>query len=168
VSDGHRTSTIPRPARDRTTAADHTSFGDFTRPIPRDKQLVKGRGKRSVVVLAALVVAAALIASLFVLPVQAWLSQRNDIATKQHELSVLQQANAELALEVRRLNTPDGVREAAREEIGFTEPGEVRLTVLPTPNAPLTLPAGWPYDAVGQIIAARASAQSTPASTPQP
>jgi len=158
-SGGHKTSAIPRP-KDSTRAADRpssddTRFSDFTRPIPREKQLVRGRAKRGVIALAATVITAALVAALFVLPVKAWLRQQDDIERKQKELAALQQANAELTNEVSRLQTAEGIEEAAREEIGYVQRGEIRLTVLPAPNAPITMPGGWPYDAVAQIVAVR-------------
>jgi cell division protein FtsB len=169
VSDGHRTSCIPRP-RDATRAsrspeADVSRFGEFTRPIANDKQLVKGRGKRLFFALVAVVIAAALAASLFVLPVKSWLQQRDDLARKQNQLAVLNSANAQLAADVSRLQTPDGIKEAARQEVGYVGVGEQRISVLSTPNAPLTLPTGWPYDAIAQIIAVRsipAPAAATP------
>jgi cell division protein FtsB len=169
VSDGHRTSCIPRP-RDATRAssvreADPSRFAEFTRPIAKDKQLVKGRGKRLIFALVAVVIAAALAASLFVLPVKSWLQQRDDLARKQHQLAVLKGANAQLAADVSRLQTPDGIKEAARQEIGYVGVGEQRISVLSTPNAPLTLPTGWPYDAIAQIIAVR-SASPAAAATP--
>jgi cell division protein FtsB len=168
VSDGHRTSCIPRP-RDATRAssvreADSSRFGEFTRPIAKDKQLVKGRGKRLFFALVALVIAAALAASLFVLPVKSWLQQRDDLAKKQNQLAVLNAANAQLAADVTRLQTPEGIKEAARQEVGYVGVGEQRISVLSTPNAPLTLPTGWPYDAIAQIIAVRSAA--APAATP--
>ena len=156
VSDGHRTTCIQRP-RDATRAqsADPSRFAEFTRPIAKDKRLVKGRGKRLVFSLIALVIAAALIASLFVLPVKSWLQQRDDLTRKQNELAVLNNANAQLAADVNRLQTPDGIKEAARQEVGYVGIGEQRISVLTTPNAPLTLPTGWPYDAIAQIITVR-------------
>ena len=162
VSDGHRTSCIPRP-RDATRSSsvrdsDPSRFAEFPRPIAKDKRLVKGRGKRLVFALVALVIAAALAASLFVLPVKSWLQQRDDLARKQHELAVLGNANAQLAGDVNRLQTADGIKEAARQEVGYIGVGEQRISVMTTPNAPLTLPTGWPYDAIVQIIAVRASA----------
>ncbi|HEX3088073.1 MAG TPA: septum formation initiator family protein [Ilumatobacteraceae bacterium] len=177
MSDGHRTTCIQRPrdatraslSRDsdasRESAADPSRFAEFTRPIAKDKQLVKGRGKRLAFALVAVVIAAALIASLFVLPVKSWLQQRDDLARKQNELAVLNNANAQLAADVSRLQTPDGIKEAARQEVGMVGFGEQRISVLTTPNAPLTLPVGWPYDAVAQIIAVRAAAA---AATPAP
>ncbi|MGB8858958.1 MAG: septum formation initiator family protein [Ilumatobacteraceae bacterium] len=161
TSSGHKTSAIPRPkdaTRSRTRPVERPGearLGDFTRPIAREKQLVKGRAKRGVIALAATVITAALVAALFVLPVKAWLRQRDDIAVKDKELSALQEANAELADEVSRLQTPEGIEEAAREEIGYVERGEIRLTMLPAPPAPITMPSGWPYDTVAQIVAVR-------------
>jgi cell division protein FtsB len=141
---------------------DDTRFGDFTRPISRDKQLVKGRGKRGFVAIGAMVITAALVAALFVLPVKAWLRQQDDIARKQKELTALEAANNELADEVNRLQTPEGIKEAAREEIGYVQRGEIRLSVLPAPDAPITMPDGWPYDAVAQIVAVRSQGAITP------
>ncbi len=164
-SGGHKTSAITRPkdaSRSRTRPVDRpddtqngTRFADFTRPIAREKQLVKGRAKRGVIALAATVITAALVAALFVLPVKAWLRQRDDIAVKDKELFALDQANAELNDEVSRLQTPEGIEEAAREEIGYVQRGEIRLTMLPAPPAPITMPSGWPYDVVAQIVAVR-------------
>lgn len=118
--------------------------------------------------LAATVIAAALVAALFVLPVKAWLRQRDDIARKQAELTVLDDANAQLTQDVRRLQTPEGVREAARAEIGYVERGEIRLTVMQAPEAPLTLPGGWPYDAVAKIITVRTTPVASPVAPPAP
>jgi len=169
VSDGHRTTCIQRP-RDATRAslsheidpspdssADSSRFAEFTRPIAKDKQLVKGRVKRLAFSLVAVVIAAALGASLFVLPIKSWRQQRTDLARKQNELAVLSNANAQLAADVNRLQTPDGIKEAARQEVGYVGVGEQRISVLSTPEAPLTLPTGWPYDAIAQIIAVRSN-----------
>ena len=171
MSDGHRTTCIQRP-RDATRASlsrepDASRFAEFTRPIAKEKQLVKGRGKRLAFALVAVVIAAALIASLFVLPVKSWMQQRDDLARKQNQLTVLTNANAQLAADVSRLNTPDGIKEAARQEVGMVGIGEQRISVLAVPDAPLTLPAGWPYDAISQIVAVRAASvavavESTP------
>lgn len=162
VSDGHRTTCIQRP-REATRArldrdVDASRFAEFTRPIAKEKRLVKGRGKRLLFALVAVVIAAALVASLFVLPVKSWLQQRDDLTRKRNELAVLNNANAQLAADVNRLQTPDGIKEAARQDVGFVVIGEQRISVLSTPNAPLTLPIGWPYDAIAQIVAVRTAA----------
>ena len=172
VSDGHRTTSIQRPRASARALlerdADSSLFSEFTRPIPQEKQLVKGRGKRLFFALVAMVIAAALMASLFVLPVKSWLQQRDDLTKRQNELAVLGNANAQLAEDVNRLQTPDGIKEAARQEVGYVGVGEQRISVLSTPDAPVTLPTGWPYDAIAQIIAVRAAPPpATPAaSTP--
>lgn len=176
-SSGHKTSAIPRP-KDATQAVTRATerpdniqrldtnhsgnLSDFTRPIAREKQLVKGRAKRGVIALGAMVITAALVAALFVLPVKAWLRQRDDIVVKDKELSALDQANAELRDEVSRLQTPEGIEEAAREEIGYVQRGEIRLTMLPAPPAPITMPSGWPYDTIAQIVAVRTAEATTP------
>ena len=113
MSDGHRTTSIQRPRSSARALlerdSDPSRFGEFTRPIAKEKQLVKGRGKRLFFWLVAMVIAAALIASLFVLPVKSWLQQRDDLAKKQNELAVLSDANAQLAADVNRLQTPDWI-----------------------------------------------------------
>ena len=155
----HKTSSIPRPVdptrgTQRDGRKDETRFGEFTRPIPRDKQLVQGR-KRGLLWPFALVITAALVAALFVLPVKAWLRQQDDIDSKQRELAALQLANADLIDEVAMLQTPAGVEQAARQEIGYVKRGEIRLTVLTAPQAPITMPDGWPYDQMAQIVTVR-------------
>jgi cell division protein FtsB len=178
-SGGHKTSAIPRPPLDRrdptrgstrtlereSRNATDSILSDLTSPIAREKQLVKGRGKRTLITVAAAVITAALIVALFVLPVKAYLRQRADIDRKQRELTALDQANAELTAQVNQLNTPEGVEEAAREEIGYVRRGEIRLTVLPSPAAPLTIPSGWPYDAISSILAVRQQGVAQPATT---
>ncbi|MFZ4720398.1 MAG: FtsB family cell division protein [Ilumatobacteraceae bacterium] len=178
-SGGHKTSAIPRPAQERDDSTssgraatgvldrrDDTLLSDFTRPIDQSKRLVRGRGKRGVMLLLAAVVTAAFGAALFVLPVKAWLRQQGDIDRKQQELNALDQANAELGDDINRLNTPAGIEEAAREEIGYVQRGEIRLTVLPAPDAPVTMPSGWPYDALAQILTVRQAVAAAPTSTP--
>ena len=137
---------------------DDSRFSDFTRPIPVEKQLVRGGGKRRIIGIGAGVITAAFIAALFVLPVQAWLRQQNDLDRKDDQLAALQDANAELANEVQQLQTPEGIEQAAREEIGYVQQGEIRYTMLPPPEAPATMPSGWPYDTFAKIIAVRSAA----------
>jgi len=146
--------------------ADGTRFADFTRPITRDKQLVKG-SYRLLIGVGAIIVFAALLAALFVLPLKSWFRQRDDLTERRRELAVLDAANAQLTAEVNYLQTPDGILEAARAEIGYGNLGERRLTVMPAPDAPVALPAGWPYDGVTQIVAVRTAA-ATPATTAPP
>jgi hypothetical protein len=175
MADRHSTTTISRPRPDSESgaatrpmdaadlpASDVPAAGRrrtppvvAVRPIPRSKQLARGRWKRLLVGTGASVICAAIIAALFVLPVKAWFTQGDESVAKRHQLDVINGANARIESDVNRLSTDDGKREAARREIGYTNRGEQRITVLPAPAAPLTLPNGWPYDAVSQIIAVR-------------
>ena len=94
-------------------------------------------------------------AAIFVLPIQTWRDQSDDLTQRQAQLDELEKVNVELASEVDRLQTDDGIREAAREEIGFVEAGEQRSSILPLPPLPTDLPDGWPYNVVTSIIEAR-------------
>lgn len=170
VSDGHKTTSIRRPspatvARTRQHGApDNSRFADFTRPIAREKQLVRGR-QRSLVWMSGLVIGLALAAAFFVLPVKSYLRQRDDIDRLSAQLQVVADANARLRAGNERLRTPEGIKEAARTEIGYVESGEIRISLQQQPNAPLTLPAGFHFDAVAQVIAVRGNAPD-PAADP--
>ena len=163
MSDGHRTSTIPRPRAqvdEARSAAPRASsraslLDDFTTPIPIDKQLVSQRRGRLVIALFAAVIALAIGAALFVLPIKSWMKQNDEIQTRGSELATLDAANAALQAEVDRLQTEAGIKEAAREEIDYVGAGEQRITVLPLGSPAATLPATWPYNAITQIIALR-------------
>lgn len=162
---GHRRSRGPGRSRDR---RDRTLLDDLTRPTEAEHQLVTGRSNRWVLGLLGVAVVGALLAALFVLPVQAWMRQQDDIAVKEQELSVLNGANDELAAEVQHLETVEGAREAARDELSVIDRGEERVSILPTDPGALPLPAGWPYDAVTQIVALRSTPPTTVALAPAP
>jgi cell division protein FtsB len=198
VTDGHRTSTIPRPevsaaparrsrgekrlgparlgaVRDTDDSSiDDSRAGllrDFTTQIPRAKQILPQRHGRLIVGAFATLIALAIGAALFVLPVKSWMKQRDDLATRTGELKTLDAANTQLQSEVDRLQTDDGIREAAREEIDFVPGGEKRVTALPAAGASTVLPDGWPYNLVSSIIALRqaeAAAAAAPAPTVAP
>lgn len=175
---GHKTSAISRPRSVRRVRAaderavepdrEHRLLGDLTSPIGVERRLVQRRTNRWLLALASLAVVGALAAALFVLPVKAWLRQRDELAEKRQELEVITNANEDLTAEVGRLDTPVGAAEAARDELGVVDEGEERISVLPGGAAPVALPAGWPYDAVTQIIAARAAIAAAPATTVAP
>ena len=174
VTDGHRTSTISRPRVDQRpdVAPRHEVRGlldDFTTPIARDKQIVPQRRGRLVLAGVATLIALAIGAALFVLPVKSWLKQRHDLDVRTSELATLDAANNQLQSEVDRLQTDDGIRDAARTEIDYVPDGEKRVTVLPLPAASTALPSGWPYSLISSILAIRqaeAAAASAPVTTP--
>ena len=91
MSGRHRTSAIARPngSLPRTPSHrrgpvaspgrhDRTLFDDFTRPTEVEHQLVTSRSNRWVLGLLGVAVVGALLAALFVLPVQAWMRQQDD------------------------------------------------------------------------------------------
>jgi cell division protein FtsB len=165
VSDGHRTSTIPRPRHDDSRAVDRDDrddrtssrgrLDDYTTPIPVDKQLVPQRRGRLVIGVFGLLIALAIGAALFVLPVKSWMKQNSDISVRRDELATLDAANQQLQAEVERLQTDAGIKEAAREELDYVEAGEQRISVLPVGPATAVLPDAWPFNVVTRIIALR-------------
>ena len=184
MSNSHRTSSIARPRSSRRPAAprvsadatavhpggggDHTRFGDLTRPISADRQLVTRRGNRGVLMLLGGGVLLALLAAMFVLPVQAWLRQRDEITVKEQQLAVLEGATAQLTDEIEHLQTTEGAKEAARDELGVVGLGEQRTSLLPADLTGVALPGGWPYDAITQVVAVRAATPAPPTETPPP
>ena len=121
--------------------------------------------------LAALVVAGAIAAALFGLPVRTWFDQDSELQALEHELTEMQAVNHDLQGEVDRLQTDEGISEAAREELGHIQAGDNRLTVLELPPLPTDLPDGWPYSQVEAILTVRdavAAPPSTDAGTTVP
>jgi cell division protein FtsB len=150
-----QTTSIKRPPKQAAAREGTSRLGDFTRPIPVDKRITR-RPKVAVFVgLFVVAVLAVIGAAVFVLPIQTWRDQNTEIGKQQAQLDGLDKINTQLAAEVDRLKTDDGVREAAREEIGYVQSGEERSSVLPLPPLPTVLPEGWPYNVVTGIIAAR-------------
>jgi cell division protein FtsB len=151
-----RVTTVKRPAaRPRAADAGRSRLGDYTRPIGIERRITRRRRSTVLLGVVALAIAGALAAALFVLPVQTYLDQDEAIAERTDQLRQLETVNGDLQREVDRLQTDDGVREAAREEIGYVEAGEQRATMMDAPALPTVLPAGWPYSLVTAIIAVR-------------
>ncbi|MFM8312372.1 MAG: hypothetical protein ACKOAZ_10800, partial [Ilumatobacteraceae bacterium] len=76
----------------RTASADRRR--DLTKAIPVERRLVEGRRKRWLLYGGGASLFVAFAAVLFVLPVQAWFRQQDDIERKQDELAALERANA--------------------------------------------------------------------------
>jgi hypothetical protein len=163
---GHLTTTIQRPANRRASDAGRSRLVDNRRrriaaraPLPR-------ASTTWLFGLAALVVAGAIAAALFGLPVRTWFDQDSDLQALEHELTEMQSVNHDLQGEVDRLRTDDGIREAARDELGLVQAGDNRLTMLELPPLPSDLPDGWPYSQVSAILAVRAAIDTPPSSEP--
>lgn len=105
--------------------------------------------------MAAILVMGSFANSFLVLPVKSWFGQRSEFEDRNLELDALRKATDRLRIEVERLQTPTGIENAARQELGFVMIGEKRRTVIGLVEAPISLPYGWPYDLVGQIVQVR-------------
>jgi hypothetical protein len=106
-------------------------------------------------------VVVAFVVALLILPVRQWVNQRRDVSRAKEELVAL--ADAELAKEIEKLRTPEGVEMAIRTELGFVKPGEQPLEILDDPSAPKKLPKAWPYTMVSNILIVRAEAAKSAA-----
>jgi cell division protein FtsB len=158
-----RSSTVAKPARARRASdAGRSRVGDLTRPIAIDRRILRRRQTSVLLGVFALAIAGSLAAALFVLPVQTYFAQDETITRREGQLRELDTVNADLAAEVARLRTDDGIREAAREELGYVEAGEARLSLVSPATLPTVLPDGWPYSVVSGIIAVRSGATSPP------
>jgi cell division protein FtsB len=134
-----------------------------TRPIHVDRRITTQRRSTMLLAVVAIAIAAALAAALFVLPVQTYFGQNERIEQRADQLAQLEQVNDDLRAEVERLRTDDGVREAAREELGMVEQGERRQSILDLPDVPTDLPVGWPYSIVSGIAELRRNPPPAPA-----
>jgi cell division protein FtsB len=153
-----KTTSIPRPTEPPSASDEGRSrLGDFTRPIPVEKRILRRPKFALFGGVFVLLVIGTIGAAVFILPIQTWFDQDDSLLQRQEQFDELQRVNGELAAEVDRLETEDGIREAAREEIGYVEDGEKRTSILPLPPLPNNLPNGWPYNVVTGILAARAA-----------
>ena len=175
---GNKTSKIPRASfRSRagkklTRGKVSRAIADRTRPTPRSERILPRILGRTALGIGLLVILASFLNSFLLAPGRTWFGQRTEIADRQAELETIQKANDELQVDIDRLQTPAGIEDAAREELGFVMAGEERQTIIGDAQSPIDLPSGWPYDIVTQIVgvreaeaaaeaAAQAAAQST-------
>lgn len=151
-ADKARSARVRRPAK-RPAAADRgrSRVGDATSPLAVDRRLATGRRTTIALGLVAVVIAGALAAALFAIPIRNYVAQDEKIAERTSQLERLQAVVADLEAEVARARTADGVREAAREELGYVQQGEQRTSVIDAGMVPTVLPNGWPYNVVTKI-----------------
>jgi cell division protein FtsB len=168
-ADPRRQAAVRRPAR-RPAASDkgRSRVGDATSPLAIDRRLATGKRTTLALGVAAVLIAGALGAALFAIPIRNYFAQDATLAQRASQLERLEAVNADLEAEVARLRTADGVREAAREELGFVEAGEQRTSVVDAGVVPTALPAGWPYSLVTKIVEVRRAAVAGAADTPAP
>lgn len=154
---GNKTSSIPRSSTKKTRKRGRLTkaVADHTRPTPRSERLLPKLVGRTLMFIGAIVIVISFGNSFLVLPATSWLGQREEIGARTEELETIKRATDELQTEVDRLNTPAGIEDAAREELGFVMAGERRQQIVGDARAPIELPAGWPYDLVTQIVTVR-------------
>lgn len=108
-------------------------------------------------VVGTLTVLAAMVVIVVVLPLQTWRNQDDELAQRRLELETLTEVNTRLEAEIERLNTDAGVIEAARNELGFVQRGERRLSLVERTPLGDELPDQWPSSLVDAILDARAA-----------
>jgi cell division protein FtsB len=163
---GHLTTTIHRPSNRRASDAGRSRLVDNRRRKIAARPPVPRVSTTWLFGLAALVIAGAIVAALFGLPVRTWFDQDSELQALEHELTEMQSVNHDLQGEVDRLRTDDGIREAARAELGLIQAGDKRLTMLDLPPLPTDLPAGWPYSQIAAILDVRAALVTPSSSEP--
>jgi cell division protein FtsB len=149
-------------SRLRSRTRDVTS--SLVRPTPLDQRIARSPLTRWIARLALATVVVAGGTSLFFFPLMDFVTQRSAIAEKNTEFTALADANEQLQTEVNALQTPEGIRNAARAQLGYVLPGEQRLSLVPMPTLPTTLPTTWPYTLITDILTVRNATNGTPAS----
>lgn len=66
-----------------------------------------------------------------VFPTRLWMNQKRDIASAEHRVAVLNEANAALQKRIDDLATDSAVERLAREQLNLVKPGETAYAVLP-------------------------------------
>lgn len=153
-----RTTTVIRKAPRAASDVGRSRLGDLTRPIAREQRIAKNRRPALLLGTVGIIVAVAIGAALFVLPVKTWLAQDEKIDALRTQVEATESVNGDLQQEVNELQTDEGIRAAAREQLGYQQANERRETIVGMPDVPTDLPDGWPYGPIEQIINLRAGA----------
>ena len=95
-----------------------------------------------------------------VVPIRTWMAQRDMVDVRSGQYAAYEEVNDALQDEIDALRTPEGVRQAVRDQLGYLLPDERRVPLLEMPNASVTLPARWPYTVVASIVSLRETQRS--------
>ena len=117
-----------------------------------DLHLVRHRGVRAFAVPLTVLVEFALATTLFVVPVRTWMSQRSVLNTKQQEYAAYEDIVENMQDQVNYLQSPSGLRDAIRTQLGYLYPSERRVPMMDTPALSTTLPERWPYTIVSTMM----------------
>jgi hypothetical protein len=88
------------------------------------------------------------------------MAQRDMVDVRSGQYAAYEEVNDALQDEIDALRTPEGVRQAVRDQLGYLLPDERRVPLLEMPNASVTLPARWPYTVVASIVSLRETQRS--------
>ena len=141
----------------KTKKAAHQRASLSARVASQVRSALHHRGVRYGAGVVAVGLAVTLTFSLIVFPLRDYFAQRSMVADKTAEFETLADANEQLQIEVNKLKTPEGIRNAARAQLGYVLPGEQRLQMVQMPQLPTDLPAQWPYSMVTSILQVRAA-----------
>jgi cell division protein FtsB len=151
----NKTTSIKRP-ENRSAADDGRSHvGDFTRGIPVEQRISRRPRLAMFTGIFVLLVVVVAMVAIFILPINTWREQDSVLVERQQQLDKLAAVNGELEALDDRLDTDDGVREAAGVEINYVDPGEKQIVVIDEVALPRNLPNGWPYNISEQILEIR-------------
>ncbi len=85
-------------------------------------------------------------------PIRLWLDQREELSTKQQELSDIQSSNSALEQRAEELQTPEQIELFARQNFGLIREGEEAYAVLPAAPGPLRIPSSWPFTELADAL----------------
>lgn len=118
-------------------------------------ELVRSRRLRIASMPVGMIMLFALVASLFVFPVRTWLHQRNLLAERQAEYAAYEDIVENLQDQVNYLQSPAGLRDAIRTQLGYLAPDEKRVPLMEAPELSATFPERWPYTIVSTMMLVR-------------
>ena len=85
-------------------------------------------------------------------PIRLWLDQREELSTKQQELTDIQSSNSALEQRAQELQTPEQIELFARQNFGLIREGEEAYAVLPAAPGPLRIPSSWPFTELADAL----------------
>ncbi len=85
-------------------------------------------------------------------PIRLWLDQREELSTKQQELTDIQSSNSALEQRAEALQTPEQIELFARQNFGLIREGEEAYAVLPAAPGPLRIPSSWPFTELADAL----------------
>jgi cell division protein FtsB len=118
-------------------------------------ELVRSKRLRIATMPIGLVMLFALVASLFIFPVRTWLDQRQLLAERQAEYAAYEDIVENLQDQVNYLQSPKGLRDAIRTQLGFLAPDEKRVPLMEAPELSASFPERWPYTIVSTMMLVR-------------